>query len=272
MREIDLEEYKNILLEIMDCIHDFCEENDIHYYLLYGSMIGAVRHKGFIPWDDDIDIGMLRADYEKFCKCFNKQVRNRRFQLLSIDETPGYYLSFAKVADQNTVLEEEIADAINIGAYVDVFPLDSCPGDLGEAENFAKKPGMLRKILLAKSLKWRKGRALGKNLVVSVCRPLLAPFSRERLIRKIDAAASEFKDDAQSKYIGEIVLSTYGSRGIWLREWFGDGRLYEFEGREYYGPCDYDKFLTGVYGDYMKLPPADQQVAHHDFKVWMVEG
>ena len=121
-KELSLEEKKKILVSILSEVHNFCDENNLKYFLPGGTLIGAVRHKGFIPWDDDIDIYMPRNDYEKFLCEFNKE--SERYQVISL-KTDGYYLPFGKVIDTKTVLIENVDSDYKMGIYLDIFPLDN---------------------------------------------------------------------------------------------------------------------------------------------------
>ena len=129
MREItDLEELKHIELEVMKKIHEFCEENSIIYYLCFGTLIGAVRHDGFIPWDDDIDIYMKRDDYEKFLTLFPQKAEELDLNYANYMTKPYYGRCFTKVFDNKTVLKEpQYKTDDDIGVFVDIWPLDGTP-------------------------------------------------------------------------------------------------------------------------------------------------
>jgi lipopolysaccharide cholinephosphotransferase len=122
MKQItDIRELRQLQLAIMDDIHQFCEQNGIRYSLAGGTLIGAFRHQGYIPWDDDIDIYLMRSDYERFLKEYKD--KNGRFQLLCPEQTEHYFYTFAKVIDTQTVMIEDETEGYEIGVYVDVFLL-----------------------------------------------------------------------------------------------------------------------------------------------------
>lgn len=127
-KDISVEELKMIQLKILDSIDDFCKKNGIQYFLFSGTLIGAVRHKGYIPWDDDVDICMKRKDYDRFFSEFNQQRRDT-LKAISAEIEKNYYLASGKVIDTATVIEEENNCAMPIGVYVDIFPMDNLPAD-----------------------------------------------------------------------------------------------------------------------------------------------
>ena len=120
-QEVTTSELKVCLLDVMDEIDSFCREHNIRYFMLGGTMLGSVRHKGYIPWDDDIDIGMFREDYEKFINLYESK---KGYKLFCIEKDPTYYLPFAKLVDPQISLYEDVYRAPEIGAYVDIFQLD----------------------------------------------------------------------------------------------------------------------------------------------------
>ena len=128
MKEIDIKELKKIQLNILDNVNSFCKKNKINYWLDCGTLLGAVRHSGYIPWDDDIDIGMLRDDYDKFLKIYNKD--NTKYQLMASELDKDYYFQFGKVVDTSTVLyEPDEKTGIKGAVYIDVFVYDNAPDD-----------------------------------------------------------------------------------------------------------------------------------------------
>ena len=124
IKYLSMDEIKLIELEILQYIHDFCVKNDIKYFINYGTLIGAVRHKGFIPWDDDIDICMFRKDYEKFIDLFSKD--DGIYKILSLETDDKYYNNFMKVINSKTKIEDERNyKTYDLGIFVDIFPIDS---------------------------------------------------------------------------------------------------------------------------------------------------
>ena len=127
MKQLDINELRAIQLEILDYVAKFCDEHEIKYWLDGGNLIGAIRHKGYIPWDDDVDVGMLRADYEKFMLMFNEN--NTRYRFTCYELNRSFYLPSGKVTDTETVLYEPDEKGIKTAVYVDIFVYDNAPDD-----------------------------------------------------------------------------------------------------------------------------------------------
>ena len=139
MIEIPLEELKSRQLEILTRIDKFCTEHNIQYSLAFGTLLGAIRHKGYIPWDDDIDIMMLRSDYNRFISLFYDE----QLRVLSIENESRYILPFAKVVDNNSILIEQSTMELPLGIYVDIFPVDNIPDDISLRNDFYRKKKIL---------------------------------------------------------------------------------------------------------------------------------
>lgn len=259
------DEIKKIAIGIMDAIHSFSKDNHIEYCLAYGSLIGAVRHQGFIPWDDDMDIVMPRESYERFLKSFNKE--NSRYRVINSENTEGYPYAFAKVIDTFTEIEEYRFKKYDGGIFIDIFPLDNIGSDLNLILKQGKKVSIYNKMLQLKMGRMSYYHGLKKAGLVAA-KIVLFPFKRKYLIRKINVEAQRISTDSGT-YIADMVeYESYREREIMKKEWFSSYQEAEFEGRKYYIPEKYDEILTKLYGDYMELPPADKQITHHSFDAW----
>lgn len=267
MKTLSSEDVKRLQLEMLGVIDSFCKENSLRYFLTGGSLLGAVRHNGFIPWDDDIDIAMPRRDYEFFLELFHSFTRlgYSKYDLVSIKCTPGYYLPYAKMVHKDTVLYEEVSHPIPIGIFIDIFPLDSMPSDYFEAVSFFDRIGKYRSLLTLKNLRWNKRRSWGKNLIVTFGHAILSVYPRSCLLKRIDRIARTFEGDDNSKYICNVVVATYGQKEIMERAWFSMPKGHVFERLLVNIPSDYHRVLSNLYGDYMQLPPEEKRVSHHSF-------
>lgn len=249
------------IYDMFNWFHKFCVENDIKYYALAGTTLGAVRHGGFIPWDDDIDVGLYREEYDKLIalmdgKKFGNYVLEKPF------ENKDFTYGFAKIYDTSTTLVEHTRYNTKRGVYIDVFPLDGVDDDyevaLKKYDNIQKK----RNWVLIKTCGVRKGRKFYKNLSVILGRIL--PFSWRKKAKAIDKICKE-NSYKETKYVANY-FGVYGSKKeVIKRGYFGTPKLYKFEDGEMYLPEDADKYLTTMYGDYMTPPPVEKQVSHHDF-------
>ncbi|SDW69793.1 lipopolysaccharide cholinephosphotransferase [Kandleria vitulina] len=268
--EILGDDYKQILLGVMDAIDSYCRTHSITYYLVGGTLLGAVRHKGFIPWDDDIDIAMKRSDYERFCLEFNSD-RKDNYKVVGLHNMKSYYTSSAKVIDTSTSLLENAFQAVELGAYIDVFPLDYISADnLGKAEQLLCKKTLALKVKSVKTMNISSSRSWLKNGLIVASR-VLCWSSINKISQDYDRRAKKIAGTSNDAYIANLY-GAWGKREISESKYFDSIVELPFEGRLYMAPCGYKMYLQGVYGDYMKLPPKEKQVAHHDFKVYWKEG
>lgn len=261
LKYIDFNELKAIQLNIMDQIDSFCRQNNIKYAIDYGSLIGAVRHKGFIPWDDDIDISMPRDDYERFIKTFN--ALDSPYKVYYESETPEYTFPFAKVCDIRTIMDEYMYKKRVIGVYVDVFPQDIYE----PSSNSIKHVQCLTKISNAKLFVWSKNRSFFKNFCMSVVKILLLPIAISQINKLIYKEASKY-NSKKTGYLDCLVSCDIGLGGIMREELFNNLVDYPFEGRHYLSYQNYDERLKKLYGNYMQLPPIEKQISHHTYKAW----
>lgn len=255
---------KEYILNVFDVFVDFCNEHNLKYFLGFGSELGAVRHGGFIPWDDDLDVTMPREDYNKLLELWDVP----GYTLFHQKNTKGYFYYFAKISDDRTVLKNcYVNDIEGMGLYLDIFPMDRVNVSAAQAEKMEKKFSKYLPMLLMSNMKkcW-PGSNFVKTLAKNVCfwgAKVLGPAYWVKKIQQIaGVGACEDPADAKQFYIGERVLDCAV---------FSDGKPMQFEGREVCGPCDADTYLTALYGNYMELPPEDQQISNHDYTAYSKE-
>jgi lipopolysaccharide cholinephosphotransferase len=253
MKKIPFDEVKSIQLDLLKDVADFCEKNGLTYFLAYGTLIGAIRHNGYIPWDDDLDIAMPRPDYDKFIKTYNRNDSYKKVIDIAIDKTYG--VQFAKVYDDRTWLNEYKYRKENYGVYIDVFPIDGVKGTF--RIRLAQK---LDKILHAKKANYAE-RSLLKNISNCLVKILCLPFPVYSILRFADKNARRYSYGVTEKAAN--FLETYGVNEIVDTSVFQRTLLHTFEGGQYRIPEGYDLWLRTIYGDYMQLPPVNQQIPHH---------
>lgn len=264
MKKIKARDLKQIQLAMLKEIDRHCQENDLQYSLAFGSLLGAVRHKGYIPWDDDLDIMLLRKDYDKFIKSFNHEY----YSVIEPDNNIDYFLPFAKVYDNRTVINE-FAKVKNLyGVYIDVFPIDSVPNDSEELESFLKKKSSLNKQHILKIVPLRWNRNPLKNIILILGRILLIFKSVHSISKEMSELSSKYCNLKNSKLKGIIVPDDNRKEELLPSECFESYITLPFEGFEAMVIEKYHEYLTASYGDYMKLPPKEKQVSHHRFEAW----
>ena len=254
---------KDVELAILKAFIKCCETLGIKYYLLGGSMLGAVRHKGFIPWDDDIDVGMPRHDYECFLSKGQSLLPDYYF-IQTKDTDHNVLLNYSKIRDSRTTFIETSVKNHNInhGVYIDVFPLDYYPEDDKEQKRFNRKRRILgwrirNEFSLSKENKGTIVQELYRKLAWQILK-IKYPTEREAIEEREQLYKSIQRSRLVANYSG-----AWGKKEIVPEEWYGEGIITEFENVSVRIPTEYDKWLTQVYGNYMELPPPGKRVSHH---------
>lgn len=268
MREIKAEELKAIQIKILDAVMKFCSENGIKCWLNGGTLLGAVRHKGYIPWDDDVDLGMLRPDYDKFMAMFNAE--NSRYKFVSAENDSECFNHFGKVFDTSTVMYEPNEKGDKLSVYVDIFVMDNAPEGKAEQERILRRRNILTVCNLARKLpvflKPTRGRFL-RHLLVYAFRGVLRVFPRHYFVRKLVENAKSY-----SSFDTGLVGDFTGLRNAVIkRELLENMTQLEFEGKMYNAPIGYEEWLTRLYGDYMQLPPPEKRISTHVFKAYVLD-
>ena len=259
MEQINLLELKALQLSILRNVSDFCEKNNVRYFLIYGTLIGAIRHKGYIPWDDDIDIAMPRPDYERFMSVY----RHQYYKTIDIFKDSGYGLASAKVYDNRTKIEMESYYLCSYGVYIDIFPID---GYKSKWQN--EKASILQKLINIKKSRLCSKRNMSKNAAIALGKFFLFPFNQSCFVKKLDSL-SRMADFEKSEYCN-CFSSVDVKKEVFPRRVFEEHCYAEFEGEKFRIPIEYDLYLRQIYGDYMQLPPEEKRVSHHGMKAYWI--
>lgn len=255
---------QNHLLPLLKEVDRVCKEYQIPYFLCAGSALGAVRHKGFIPWDDDIDIGMLRKDYERFLQIADESLA-KGFLLMDANRAPNYYVCHAKVFRNHTALVNRETSHLKIhhGFYLDIFPFDIIP----EKEELQDKMYWEQKSARGLYTKMKKKQKyLGKNIfkkyIANENYYLLKLKSDKKLLDRIHTILTQYIND-KPMWIADF-FAPYNKKLFFQYEDIFPVVEGEFEGENYPIPRNVDRYLTIMYGDYMTLPPENKRFVKHD--------
>lgn len=273
MRKMEINEIKAASFQVLCAVAETCEANGIAYSLTGGTLIGAVRHQGFIPWDDDIDVMMPRPDYDRFISI----VKNGEYGFdLMCDEICGddYWYPFAKACHRGTLLVEKniLESNHKLGVYVDIFPVDGAGDNLRLAKLRTSLIQVLHGLrLTANWTKFRRSklRAWYYEPFRYVCYLLSRMLGRKRVTCWLDKTLRK-KKVANSGYAGRLV-GDYGAKEVMPSGVFAKYINLPFEGREFSAIAEYDTFLSTLYGNYMELPPKEKRKTHHEFESYWVE-
>ncbi len=261
-------EWNSTILDTLKALINLCQKHNLRYYCCAGTAIGAVRHHGMIPWDDDIDVIMPRPDYDRLLE-IAKHENLGKYEIVTPYNTESYPLYFSKIVNRNTTLIEEKERPCIIGLFVDIFPLDATDDDVEKAKalqhKYTKVINQLNAIsthntfgeyitLLSNKKTW--GRFAIKTLGY-----FFRSKIRHRLIKKMDEM-SHLYDFDKAKNV-QVYTGSYHEREIFPKEWLGKGKEFTFEDTTVLLPEEYDKYLRHFFGDYMQMPPVEQRVEKH---------
>ena len=257
---------KSILIKTLSAFSSFCEENHLTYYAAYGTALGAVRHHGFIPWDDDIDVHMPRSDYRRLLELRDKIPTP--YQLADISKR-GYTAPFIKFMDMSTTIWEFERIPYMLGVYIDIFPLDECPEDVAKERRLKKRLddaffAYFRSLekWSTKELIWCLVHRDWKNSECVLKKKYHNFFKQKSYHHQVVRLLNELSScPTGSLYVSSADV--YIDDAIFKKEWFGTPVDMPFENITIKVPEDCDGYLRFLYGDYMQLPPKEDQVTHH---------
>jgi lipopolysaccharide cholinephosphotransferase len=262
----NLRKIQLLQLDIAKAVKELCLANDIPFFLIGGTLLGAVRHKGFIPWDDDLDIGMLRADYERFLIVAQKQLNSKKFFLETWNTEKNYGFPFTKIKLNGTKNPEPNApSSIHQGIFIDIFPIDVAAPTKRKGffhlaifqvlyKFFLYKKGYVPRILYNKKsdVKFFLARIIG--LVAKIIPDILLKKSITKILTFYDKSSNVFAVN---------LLGAYGYKEICSRKGVAETIMLPFEDTDFPVPIGYKEYLSNMYGDYMQLPPENKRYNRH---------
>ena len=266
MRLMTTEETRKAQLQLLVDFKNFCLEHNIQFFLVSGTLLGAVRHKGDRPWDDDRDIIMPRKDYNRFLESFNGSVSDLAVMAPELDLS--YYAPYANVYDERTILEEDVVShgKLSLGVKIDIFPFDYVPDDYNLYHEFWTRSRRNTSILHVKNRKLSF--CHGRDRLILAIRKLQYVFISVRRIQRRQLELLNDKRYSSNGPLMDVIASTERHETVISENDLFPATKLPFEGIEFRVPRDYDKMLTVVYGDYMQLPPESERVVRHCFKAY----
>ncbi len=257
---IDLQEMQGIELEIMKTIHAFCTTHGIRYSLAYGTLLGAVRHQGFIPWDDDLDIIMPRPDYEKFLDTFESD----HYKVASLRDS-AYPYPYAKVYDSRTYLKETLRHTYeSLGIFVDVFPVDGLPASEWKQKQHYRKQRFLYKLYMSMEYFFSHEWSVKKNMLIAMGRSIEYFYPLRTILQRLEKNAKRY----DYSYTQKVAVLTGEAGFIPIQEVAFDTLIFlPFEQSQFYAIEPFEAYLYALYGQYMTLPPKNERKSEHRYAV-----
>lgn len=266
MRNLEYREIQEIEIDLLLKFHECCEKYRLRYILAGGTLLGAIRHNGFIPWDDDIDVFMPRVDYEKLLQL---QEQENVFQdEIILDLNKNY--PFVKLLNKNTRFRTDILNEKEMNhLWIDIFPLDGLPKDDKQYKMMFRYCFNLKRMYMLSVLKIGYGDTYLKKFISIFMIFLARLIGRKRIARWIDNYCKR-QDYDSSQYIGNLCWGVSTGEKMPKKEFIEERVKVTFEGHEFWGPKCWDYYLTQIYGNYMELPPENKRMRHTG-EAWIIE-
>lgn len=254
----ELKELQSIQMELLVEVDRICKKYEIRYNIIAGTLLGAVRHKGFIPWDDDADVAFLRPEYERFRNACVEELDEARFYFQDHRNTKGYRWGYGKLRRKDTVFLREFQEHMPYeqGVFIDIFPLDGVPDRIFKRQLHFAECFIVRKLLWSKAGKVADKKASGRMLfrILSLIPEALLMKYYDRLVDRSNRKESEL--------VRILTFPTPHHSYGYLRRWYEESGEYVFEGQMFSGIKNYNTYLCFKFGDYMKLPPEEERKTH----------
>ena len=264
MKAIQTNELRELQMQILDYVDAFCRKNDIKYTISGGTLLGAVRHGGYIPWDDDMDIQMLRNEYIRFAELWNHEKNHGYYELINIESGNSMGYPFGKVHDARTV--SFIGKLERTGVYIDVFPVDN----VKDEDDFVERHAMVKKLIRSRAHRfdWMRVKAdpFDMKRWLLVLKNGIPCKTYEQIAEEINGIAQKF-NNVDTSLVYEMVSGMRCKRPM-PAEVFREYTDINFENRQYLAVKNYDTYLTQTFGDYMTPPPVKEREPHQFQAYW----
>lgn len=271
MRELAMGDIQEISLEILKTVADICDEQKFRYFLAFGTLIGAIRHQGYIPWDDDVDIVMPRPDYDRLLRYLSAHISEYKILKVFNRETcKNYPYMITRISDVRYEIDMKNEKPYGMGVFIDIYPLDGLGNDRNEANKLSCRGDRLSSLCFQASRKHyaiettkSRLRKLLKLPIFCFSKLIGTKFFQDKLEK-----LAKVKEYDQSEYVGCVIWNSGGVKSVYLRKWFDEYLILPFGKYKFRVPKDYDAFLQQLYGDYMILPPEKERIGNHFYKMY----
>jgi len=257
--------HKRLFVILCD-IDDFCRENKITYFLSGGTCLGAARHTGFIPWDDDVDIMMPRKDYERFIELFSK-AKNGKYKVGDYTTDKNWKRPWARVCDLHSVIEHGFLNEEKMGFFIDVFPIDGLPAERHIKRYFRK----MKFLDVMRTTSMRKSFIPGEKYVF--IKKILGLYTSKKgtfyFLKKSNQLAKRY-DFTSSEFVAVSLITQYGMREKIRRECMNSAAYLKFEGRDFPVPVGWETYLSNLYGNWKEIPKDAAEKGYTHLENWKI--
>lgn len=275
MMESNIRKVQLVQLQILRDFMEFCDERGLRYFMAGGALIGVLRHKGFIPWDDDIDLSMPRKDYDKFISLQSEFPKG--YSLTNHDTDASWQFNFAQFVDETSDIVVRLNEKPRpCKIWIDIFPEDGLPNNKIHRWFHVKRIMFYRYWIQVANLRTqvdthKVGRPWYEKTIIKLLHyiPLGVLVDVDKTLRRMENSLRKYDYD-ESEFVGSM-LGKYREREVVPKDWWGDGTILDFETVKVRCPQKYDQLLTHIYGNYMQMPPEDKRVGH-DIEILKLRG